>query len=64
MELCFAPTYASWASPIEAPLGRLRIFVIAGSDQPNHTVLTQNLWGYLHWRNANVRHPDVLAARR
>jgi hypothetical protein len=35
VELCFTPTYASWANPIEP----LRTFVIAGSDHPNHTGL-------------------------
>jgi transposase len=36
VELCFTPTYASWANPIEAHFGPLRTFVIAGSDHPNH----------------------------
>jgi transposase InsO family protein len=31
VELCFTPTYASWANPIEAQFGPLRTFVIAGS---------------------------------
>ncbi|MET8372733.1 IS630 family transposase, partial [Micromonospora profundi] len=29
-----------------------------------HTVLTRRLQTYLRWRNANARHPDVLAAQR
>ena len=33
-------------------------------DHPNHTVLARDLHAYLRWRNANARHPDVLAAQR
>jgi len=62
--LCFTPTSASWANPIEAQSGPLRTFVIGSSDHPNHTVLARRLQDYLAWRNANVRHPDVLAAQR
>ena len=64
VELCFTPTYASWANPIEAHFGPLRTFVVAGSNHPNHPVLTRALHDYLRWRNANARHPDVLAAQR
>ncbi|MCY1141467.1 IS630 family transposase [Actinoplanes sp. Pm04-4] len=64
VELCFTPTYASWANPIEAQFGPLRTFVIAGSDHPNHPALTRHLHAYLRWRNANARHPDVLTAQR
>ncbi|AEB44232.1 Integrase catalytic domain-containing protein [Micromonospora maris AB-18-032] len=38
--------------------------MIAGSDHPNHTVLTRKLQAYLRWRNVNARNPDVLAAQR
>ena len=34
------------------------------SDHPNHTVLAARLQDYLRWRNANARHPDILAAQR
>jgi hypothetical protein len=34
VELCFTPTYASWASPIEAHFGPLRTFVIAAPTTP------------------------------
>jgi transposase len=64
VELCFTPTYASWANPIEAHFGPLRTFTVAGSNQPNHTAATRALHAYLRWRNANARHPDVLAAQR
>jgi hypothetical protein len=64
VELCFTPTYASWANPIEAHFGPLRTFVIAGSDHQNHAALRRHLHQYLRWRNANARHPDVLAAQR
>ncbi|MFE9783279.1 transposase [Streptomyces sp. NPDC005775] len=61
-ELCFTPTNASWANPIEAHFGPLRQFTLANSNHPNHTVQTRALHAYLRWRNA--RHPDVLAAQR
>jgi len=64
VELCFTRTYASWANPIEAQFGPLRTFVIAASNHPNHPTLTRHLHRYLRWRNANARHPDVLAAQR
>ncbi|MER7930736.1 IS630 family transposase [Streptomyces sp. NPDC096057] len=61
-ELCFTPTYASWANPIEAHFGPLRQFTIANSHHSNHTVQTRALHAYLRWRDANARHRDVLAA--
>ncbi len=64
VELCFTPTNASWANPIEAQFGPLRTFVMGASDHPGHTVLARKLQAYLRWRNANARHPDVLAAQR
>jgi transposase len=64
VELCFTPTSASWANPIEAQFGPLRTFTIGGSNHPNHTVLASRLQAYLRWRNANARHPGILAAQR
>jgi hypothetical protein len=64
VELCFTPTSASWANPIEAHFGPLRTFVLGGSNHPNHPVLAHKLQAYLRWRNANARHPDVLTAQR
>jgi transposase len=64
VELCFTPTYASWANPIEVHFGPLRSFVIAGSNHANHVVLTRELHKHLRWRNAHARHPDLLAAQR
>ncbi|MFE7509671.1 IS630 family transposase [Streptomyces sp. NPDC057540] len=64
VELCFTPTNASWANPIEAHFGPLRQFTLANSNHPNHTVQTRELHRHLCWRNANARHPDVLAAQR
>jgi transposase len=64
VKLCFTPTSASWANPIEAQFGPLRTFTMGASDHPNHTVLARRLQAYLTWRNANARHPDVLAAQR
>jgi hypothetical protein len=42
----------------------LRSFVMGASNHPNHTVSARRLQDYLCWRNANARHPDVLAAQR
>jgi transposase len=64
VELCLTPTSASWANPIEPHFGPLRQFTMANSDYPNHVVLTRDLHAYLRWRNANARHPAVLAAQR
>ncbi|MFJ9359306.1 hypothetical protein ACIRQS_34480, partial [Streptomyces mirabilis] len=61
---CFTPTNASWANPIEAHFGPLRQFTLANSNHPNHTVQTCELHRHLRWRNANARHPDLLAAQR
>jgi transposase len=64
VRLCFTPTNASWANPIEAHFGPLRQFTLANSQHPNHPAQTRALHAYLRWRNANARHPDVLAAQR
>jgi transposase len=63
-ELCFTPTNASWANPIEPQFGPVRTFVMGGSDHPNHTVLAHRMQDYLRWRNAHARHPGILAAQR
>ncbi|MFI0218598.1 helix-turn-helix domain-containing protein [Streptomyces lydicus] len=42
----------------------LACLTLANSNHPNHTVQTRALHAYLRWRNANARHPDVLAAQR
>lgn len=64
VELCFTPTYSSWANPIESHFGPLRCFVLNNSDPPNHTVLARRLHAYLRWRNANARNPEILALER
>jgi transposase len=64
VELCFTPTYASWANPIEAHFGPLRQFTIANSHHLNHPVQTRALHAYLRWRAWALRHRDVLAAER
>lgn len=64
VELCFTPTNASWANPIEAHFGPIRQFTLANSHHPNHTIQTRELLKYLRWRNRNARYPDVLAAQR
>ena len=66
VRLCFTPTSASWANPIEAqlPVGCRGPSPWAPRTIPNHTVLARRLQDYLTWRNANARHPDILAAQR
>jgi transposase len=64
VELCFTPTYSSWANPIEAHFGPLREFVLNNSNHPNHLVLTRRLHSHLRWRNTNARAPELLAAQR
>jgi DDE superfamily endonuclease len=64
VRLCFTPVNASWANPIEAQFGPTRTFAMGSSDHPNHAVLARRRQAYLAWRNANARHPDVLAAQR
>jgi transposase len=59
VELCFTPTYSSWANPIECHFGPLRDFVLNNSDHPNHTVLTRRLHAYLHWRNTHASDPAL-----
>ena len=62
--MCLTPTSASWADPIEAQYGPLRAFTMANSDYLNHVVLARDLRAYPRRRNANARHPDVIAAQR
>ncbi len=64
VELCFTPTYSSWANPIEPHFGPLREFVLNNSNHPNHVVLTRRLHAYLRWRNSNARDPELLKAQR
>jgi hypothetical protein len=64
VELCFTPTYSSWANPIEAYFGPLREFVLNNSNHPTHIVLTRRLHTHLRRRNANARAPELLAAQR
>lgn len=64
VELCYTPTYSSWANPIEPHFGPLREFVLNNSNHPNHVVLTRRLHAHLRWRNANARSPELLAAQR
>lgn len=64
VEPCFAPTYASWANPIEAHFGPLRQFTLANSHHRTHPAQPQALHRSLRWRNANARHPHVLVAQR
>jgi hypothetical protein len=62
--LCFTPTNASRANPIQAQSGPVRTFVMGGPDHRNHPALARKLQACLRWRNARARHPGVLAAQR
>jgi hypothetical protein len=64
VELCFTPTYSSWANPIEPHFGPLREFVLNNSNHPNHIVLTHRIHAYLRWRNTHTRAPELLEAQR
>ncbi|WP_436843704.1 transposase [Streptomyces hundungensis] len=64
VELCFAPTYASSANPVEAHFGPLRHFTLANSNHPDHTVQIRALHAYRRWCNKNAATPDVLSAQR
>jgi transposase len=64
VELCFTPTYASWANPIEAHFGPLRQFTIANSDYSDHRALAAAMRAYLRWRNAHTKDPELLALER
>jgi hypothetical protein len=64
VELCFTPTNAYGADPIEAQFGPLRAFVIDNSDEPNHLLLARHIQAYLRWRNAHPRGPNVPAGQR
>ncbi|WP_425274785.1 hypothetical protein [Streptomyces viridosporus] len=43
VELCFTPTYASWANPIAARFGPLRQCTVANFHHRNHTAQTRAL---------------------
>jgi hypothetical protein len=57
VELCFTPTNASWANPIEAQFGPVRTFVMGNSDHRHHPALARKLQAYLRWRNAHAAAP-------
>jgi transposase len=59
VELCFTPTYSSWANPIECHFGALRDFVLNNSDHLNHDTLTARLHAYLRWRNEHASDPAL-----
>jgi transposase len=64
VELCFTPTYASWANPIEAHFGPLREFTISNSDYADHPALSKAIRAYLRWRNTHTKDPELLALER
>ena len=59
VELCFTPTYASWANPIECHFGPLRDFVVNNADHPNHPSLIRAIHAYLAWRNTHAADPAL-----
>ncbi|MFG2404321.1 integrase [Streptomyces brevispora] len=42
----------------------ISVFTLSNSHHRSHPAQTRALHRYLRWRNANARHPDVLAAQR
>jgi hypothetical protein len=64
VELAFTPTYGSWANPIEAHFGPLREFSINNSDHQSHAEMAKAIHGYIRWRNAHTKDPEVLALER
>lgn len=64
VELCFTPTYASWANPIECHFGAIRHFVLTNCNHPNHRALAARLHAHLRWRNRNARDPELLKVLR
>ncbi|GAB2464790.1 hypothetical protein GCM10027162_69440 [Streptomyces incanus] len=48
----------------EADFGPLRQFTLANPNHPDHVVRTRALHACLRRRNANARHPDLLAPQR
>lgn len=64
IELCFTPTYASWANPIECHFGAIRHFVLKNCNYLNHRALSARLLAHVRWRNANRRDPKLLAIQR
>jgi transposase len=59
VELCFTPTYSSWANPIECHFGPLRDFVLNNSDHRNHATINRALRSYLDWRNTHEADPAM-----
>jgi hypothetical protein len=62
--LCFTPTSASRANPIEAQSGPVRIFVMGGSDHRNHLALARKLQACLRWRVRGQRTRRHATARQ
>ena len=59
VELCFTPTYSSWANPIECHFGPTRDFVLNNSDHPSHKTLIKRLHAYLRYRNTHDADPAM-----
>jgi len=49
---------------VVAQPGPLRQFVLANSDHSDHPTLTKAIRGYLRWRNAHTKDPELLEAER
>jgi hypothetical protein len=60
----FHPDLRLLGQPDRGPLRTLRQFTLANSHHRSHPAQTRALHSYLCWRNANARHPDVLASQR
>lgn len=64
VELCFTPTYGLVGEPDRGALRTLAAVHHRQLQLPQPHRADRVLHAYLRWRNANARHPDVLAAQR
>jgi hypothetical protein len=62
--LAWRAWWCGLGQPDRSPLRTTPAITLANSQHPNHTGQTRALHAYLRWRNADARHPDVLAAQR
>ena len=62
--LCGRRSLCANADQVIEKAGSCNASCVAGSDHHRHVALGRHLHRYLHWRDANTRHPDALAARR
>jgi hypothetical protein len=62
--LCLTPVSASWAKCDRGAIRAIARFRHRQLGPPDHAALARRLQAHLAWRNANARHPGILAAQR